>query len=93
MIRPLKRPADSSPIRVVNLPRAVEVVADERGLPLEVVRRGRQRVTAIQDVWRIDDEWWREPISRRYFRVLLDGSEIRTIYHDLINDEWFEQWY
>ena len=47
---------------------------------------------AIQDHWRIDDEWWREhPIAREYYKLLLDDGTLLTIYHDLLRDEWFEQ--
>jgi hypothetical protein len=48
-------------------------------------------VTAVQEVWRIDDEWWREPISRRYYRLLLEQGSLCTIYHDLLHDSWYEQ--
>jgi len=62
------------------------------GEPIAVHRQGRRLVvTAIQEVWRIDDEWWREPISRRYYLLLLAQGIVCTIYHDLINDAWYEQ--
>ncbi|HET7035230.1 MAG TPA: hypothetical protein VFI42_06050 [Thermomicrobiaceae bacterium] len=50
-------------------------------------------MTQVQDVWRIDDEWWRAPISRRYFRLVLDDGSQRTVYHDLVAGRWFEQGY
>jgi hypothetical protein len=90
------QPADASvnAIRVLNQPRPVVVEADDNGLPRVLVQgRDRLRVLGIQDVWRIDDEWWREPISRRYFQIVLDNGVIRTLYHDLLGGEWFEQWY
>ena len=55
---------------------------------------GRQRrIEEIQDTWLIDDEWWREPIRRRYYRMVLDDGSLRTIYHDLVADAWYEQAY
>lgn len=94
MVRLLKPESiGAASIRSINQPRLVAVEADEKGLPLEVRQRGSKRVAAIQDVWRIDDEWWRDLISRRYFQIVLDSGEIRTIYHDLVSGEWFEQWY
>jgi hypothetical protein len=48
-------------------------------------------VTAVQEIWRIDDEWWREPISRRYYRLLLEQGSMCTIYRDLLHDSWYEQ--
>jgi hypothetical protein len=48
-------------------------------------------VQAIQDRWRVDDEWWRErPISRLYYAVLLDNELLLTLFHDLIADTWCE---
>jgi hypothetical protein len=88
------QPSGTNTIRTLNQPQALMVEADDQSRPRVIVRhRQRQRVTAIQDVWRIDDEWWREPISRRYFQIILETDEIRTIYQDLLNGEWFEQWY
>ena len=35
-----------------------------------------RRVSQIIDVWRISDEWWRDEIARRYFRLEpADGSD------------------
>ncbi|HUG15295.1 MAG TPA: hypothetical protein VMM78_09775 [Thermomicrobiales bacterium] len=94
MVRPLpSRSVEAASIRSINQPRPLAVEADDKGLPLELTQHGSKHVAAIQDVWRIDDEWWRDLISRRYFRVVLDSGEIRTIYHDLVSGEWFEQWY
>jgi hypothetical protein len=52
-----------------------------------------RRVAAIHDSWRIDDEWWREEIARRYFVVELDDGRRLTLYHDLIADAWYAQPY
>ncbi|MBI4212728.1 MAG: hypothetical protein HY534_00280, partial [Chloroflexi bacterium] len=48
-------------------------------------------VSQILDQWRIDDEWWRKEISRRYFRVVLANGAVVTIFHDLVGDGWFLQ--
>jgi len=71
------------------------VVADpDDGRPLAVVERGgRRRVAAVQDGWRIDDEWWREPIGRRYYQVVLDDGVLRTLYRDEVGGGWYEQAY
>jgi len=52
-----------------------------------------QRVRAIHETWRIDDEWWREEIARRYFAVELENGRRLTIYHDLVSGGWFAQGY
>ncbi len=50
-------------------------------------------VVALHDTWRIDDEWWRDEIARRYFVVELEGGRRLTVYHDLVGDAWYEQGY
>ncbi len=53
----------------LNAPRPIQVTVDERGLPTAVVRGGQPVVVAtIADTWRIDDEWWRDEISRLYYQ-------------------------
>jgi hypothetical protein len=47
----------------------------------------------VQDTWQIDDEWWRDPISRRYYQVVLADGSLHTLYHDLVADRWYEQGY
>ena len=83
------------PIRPLNLPRPVQVTVDQQsGLPLALHERNRRReVESIQDSWCVDDEWWRDPIRRRYVQVLLRDGAIRTLFHDRIANRWFEQSY
>jgi hypothetical protein len=50
-------------------------------------------VAAIHDTWRIDDEWWRDEIARRYFIVELQGGRRLTLYRDLVRDAWYAQTY
>jgi len=45
----------------------------------------------VLEVWRIDDEWWRRPIARRYFEALLQGGRRVVLFEDLATGEWFEQ--
>ena len=82
-------------LRPLNLPRAVQVTVDKQsGLPLALHERHcRREVECIQDSWYVDDEWWRDPISRRYVQVLLCDGAIRTLFRDCITDRWFEQTY
>lgn len=80
-------------LRPLNSPRPCQVIA-ERGEPVALVDGGRQvAVTAIHDRWRIEDEWWRQAISRRYFTVLAEDGVHRTIFHDTVEGHWFAQRY
>jgi hypothetical protein len=61
------------------------VEADEAGEPQVVMLvREHLALAAVQDWWRIDDEWWRErPVSRLYFSLLLEDARVMTAYRDL----------
>jgi hypothetical protein len=51
-------------------------------------------VAAVQDRWRIDDEWWRDaPLSRMYWQVRLESGRVATVFQDLIGGAWCEQRY
>ena len=82
-------------VQPLQQPRPIWVQLDPDGRPLALQRPSwptPRLVIAIQDQWRIDDEWWREhPIERMYHQVLLADGTLRTIYHDLLTDAWFEQ--
>ncbi len=82
-------------VRCLNLPRPVQVTVDtQSGVPVALHERNRPHmVESIQDSWHVDDEWWRDPISRHYVQVILHDGAIRTLFHDRIADRWFEQTY
>ncbi len=54
------------------------------------VGRGKS-VEEIIQTWRIDDEWWREPITRRYIEVVLKGGGHVVLFEDLHTGQWFAQ--
>ena len=82
--------ADAS--KPVNTPEAVRVEEDASGLPVAVRLKRRLRIAAIEDKWRIDDEWWRaEPVARLYYNVLLASGDRWVLYKDLISREWYRQ--
>jgi hypothetical protein len=73
---------------------------DERGVPVSIRRSndngGGQETTAavvetVLESWRIDDEWWRQLISRQYFAVILEGGARVVLFEDLVTHEWFMQ--
>ena len=74
-------------------PVTVTVHTDERGEPSHVRLPGKtaRRVEAVRERWRIDDEWWREPISREYLAVVLDDGRMLTLYQDLSDGLWYAQ--
>ncbi|HEV7663176.1 MAG TPA: hypothetical protein VGQ62_06545 [Chloroflexota bacterium] len=82
-------------LRPLNAPSPLRVQTDAQGRIVSLWRQGRltpRTITAVQDRWRIDDEWWRDhAVSRLYFEPILDDGSRLTVYHDLLTDTWFEQ--
>ena len=84
----------SGTYKPVNTPEPVRVEEDACGLPLAVRSPRRQVVTAVEDRWRLDDEWWRrEPVSRLYYAVLLAPGQRLALYKDLVTGGWYKQGY
>ena len=49
-------------------------------------------ITAINDLWQVDDEWWRErPISRRYYQITTQQERRLTIFKDQLHAQWYWQ--
>jgi len=80
-------------LKPLGQPKAVTVRADEHGEPVHVRIPGRpaRRVAVVRECWRIDDEWWRRPISRVYRVAVLDDGKVITLYHDLLEGTWYVQ--
>ena len=66
---------------------------DEHGDPTHVRLPGRpaRTVEVVRERWRIDDEWWRQSISREYRAVVLDDGSYLLLYHDLLDGLWYAQ--
>jgi hypothetical protein len=55
---------------------------------------GRFAVESVLETWRIDDEWWRErPVSRLYYRLLLEDGRTLDVYRALGSGRWYRQTY
>ena len=74
-----------------HAPEKIEVAAQE-GRPFVV--RLKKRPVLVRDVvnvWRIDEEWWRKPISRLYFSLELENGARITVFRDLVAGAWYRQ--
>jgi hypothetical protein len=94
MVPPARTPLRLDRLRALNLPSSVEVSLDEWGRPTEIVEdsaEGRKKVETVVEEWKIDDEWWRTPIHRRYVEVVLEGGAHVVLFEDLVSSEWFMQ--
>ncbi len=53
-----------------------------------------QTVAAIDDRWKVNDEWWRGPneeIERMYYSLLLESGHKTVVYQDMKSGEWYRQ--
>ena len=83
-------PIRSHRLRPLNLPRSIGVELNKDDLPVTIAFAGKCRqVEEIGEIWRIDDEWWRDQIARRYVEVMLVGGGHVVVYEDLIGVGWF----
>ena len=89
----------SDRLRPLNVPERVVVRLDAAGRPAEVEmpKSGRRAsgvgraIESIGETWRVDDEWWRAPIVRRYYEVVVEGGGRMILFVDLVTGEWFVQ--
>jgi hypothetical protein len=73
----------------LNQPQAVFVEERFDGTPRLV---NRQEVAVVREEWRVLDRWWtEEPISRRYFEVVLESGQNVVVFHDQERGGWFSQ--
>jgi hypothetical protein len=59
------------------------------GTPSQV---NHQSVALVREEWRVVDRWWtEEPLSRRYFDVVLESGENTVVFRDEERGRWFTQ--
>ena len=58
-------------LRPLGMPRPIRVEVGEDRLPAAVYGERRVRVLQVRDQWRLHDEWWRNPVARCYYQVLM----------------------
>ncbi len=98
MVTSARAPLRVDRLRALNTPRCIAVEVDGRGVPATIALqpagdggRGKWRVESVGEIWRVDDEWWRQPISRRYVDVVLEGGKHTVLFQDLITGQWWLQ--
>ncbi len=98
MVAPARAPLRTDRLRAVNEPRHVTVELNADGLPAALKTADERlggsavgKIECINETWRIDDEWWRQTISRLYFETILEGGKRVVLFHDLITGNWFLQ--
>ena len=83
---------DPQALHPLNLPKPLRVREGSGGRPSFLyLKGGVQKVQQILEIWQVDDEWWRDPISRRYARLVLEDGRIVTVFRDLMSRRWYLQ--
>ena len=73
----------------LNVPRPAIVEVRVDGTPVMV---NRQPVALVREEWRVVDRWWtEEPLSRRYFEIVLQSGENAVVFRDEERGCWFTQ--
>ncbi len=69
---------------------AITVETDEQGRPAALTWQRTEPVREVVNRWRVDDDWWRLPISRMYW-VVTTPTMLLEIYEDLRTGDWHPQ--
>jgi hypothetical protein len=72
-------------------PEQIDVIAP-KGTPK--ILRTKKKILQVKEVvntWRIDEDWWRKPISRLYFSLELVSGARLTVFRDVGTGQWYRQ--
>jgi hypothetical protein len=73
----------------INAPHPARVEVAFDGTPREV---NHQVVAVVREEWRVLDRWWtEEPVTRRYFEIVLESGENTVVFRDEERECWFTQ--
>jgi hypothetical protein len=72
-------------------PDLIEVTAPDGKPSTMTIRKKHLQVINIVNIWRIDEDWWRTPVSRLYFLLDLENGTRITVFKDLIHGTWHRQ--
>ncbi len=71
-------------------PRPIQVRSAADGTPTHIQSAaGWQPITQVLNRWRLDCDWWRVPIAREYWRLLVDNTLAVECFCDRPTAAWF----
>jgi hypothetical protein len=76
---------DAALTRLFDPPRGVDVDLGAEGAPSRV--DGIPAIAANR--WLVEVDWWRRPVAREYWKLVVGDSLLCEVYHDLDLDAWF----
>ena len=78
--------------RLLNPPRPIEVRTGDDERPRHMGGTGAGPLTGPVSVvqgWITEVDWWSQPISREYWRVLLHGRILCEVFRDRTDGAWY----
>jgi len=67
----------------------IQVETDADGTPLRLRLDGETHgEVGICNRWRVDDDWWRTPTVRSYFKLVTRDGLLCTVYLDEMRGTW-----
>jgi hypothetical protein len=66
---------------------AIDAELDPAGQLVAIRWNGRREAVEVCNRWRVDEDWWRAPIARDYFKVV-GGSWLALVYRDRLDGTW-----
>ena len=92
MFKNSRKTIRSSSVVSLNTPKQLEVIEGSDCSPVKIFIGSIAHSVSVRDVWRIDEEWWRDrPISRMYWECISDNGGMVTIFKDLLTNLWYRQ--
>jgi hypothetical protein len=71
-------------------PRLVQVRLDSDGVPTHLhTAAGWQPVSRVLNRWRLECDWWRNPIAREYWRLLVEDDLALECFCDRLTNAWY----
>jgi len=74
--------------RLLSPPAIVQMTLSPEGTPSFITGEFSGSVDPIAR-WKVETEWWNQPVVREYWKALLNSSLLCELYHDLSTNEWF----
>jgi hypothetical protein len=65
----------------------IDVDLDTLGRPVALRWAGRRERVTVCNHWRIEQEWWRRPLRRDYYKVAGDRL-LALIFRDGVDGSW-----
>jgi len=93
MVASPRTPLRPDRLRVLNAPRpiTVELAAAHPVAVWLPTAAAATPIDTVLEIWQIDDEWWRQPIARRYVEAVLAGGARVVLFQDLLTGQWYLQ--